>query len=317
MKTDHRPERTPAVDYARIRGFNYMPGYAGSLQMIWTAFDRRAWEREVAWSKRFRTNMLRVWLDWHAWIAIGDRMLDALDQALEVFADNEIYMMPVLFNRWNDYALPMGMVADRDLFTVSHNYAKFEPYVAALMDRFGKDDRIGIWDLCNEPEAPRGDYALQEMVWLLHVAEWVRQSTSRPITVGTTQYQWVRVYAPLVDVISFHPYTMKPGEMDTLCRDHKAIASEYGKPLICTEACKGSFDDHERGRQARDDIQAMNRHGVGWLVWQLSAGNFITGSRERADGNSLQPGQGFMPFILQDGTTRPGHEWLEDEMNEL
>ena len=34
---------------------------------------------------------------------------------------------------------------------------------------------------------------------------------------------------------------------------------------------------------------------------------------ERTDSNSLHPGQGHMPFILQDGTIRPGHEWLEEQ----
>jgi len=301
------------MDYSTIRGFNYQPGYAGSLQMIWTHFDRRAWEREVGWSKRFGTNMLRVWLDWHAWVAAGDAMFDALAHALDVFADNDIRMMPVLFNRWNDWALPMGMVADRDLMTTGYGFEKFEPYVQGLMKRFGDDERVAIWDLCNEPQAPAqgADLNFREMVWLARVADWVRASSTKPITVGTMVDDSVRIYAPLADVISFHPYTSKPGEMAQQCVAHKTIAADYGKPLICTEACKGAFDDHERGAQARDDVEALDNHGIGWLVWQLVEGRFITGSRERTDSNSLHPGEGYMPFILKDGTTRPGHEWLE------
>ena len=301
------------VEYAQIRGFNYQPSYAGSLQQIWACFDRPVWEREVAWSRRFGTNMLRVWLDWHAWIALEDAMLDALDHALAVCSANGIRMMPVLFNRWNDDRLPMGMVADRDIAASDYAFGKFEPYVAGLMERFGDDPRVAVWDLCNEPQAPYLEGALnfRELAWLARVAGWVRDRSDKPITIGTMTADNVRIYAPLVDVISFHPYTLKPGEMDALCHSHREIAADYGKPLICTEACKGSFDDQERGRQARDDVEALQRHGIGWLLWQFVEGRFITGSRQRPDDNALHPRQGYMPFVLSNGSTRPGHEWLE------
>ena len=304
-----------AINYSGIRGFNYQPSYAGSLQMIWTHFDRDVWKREVAWSRRFGTNMLRVWLDWHAWVAISDNIFEVLERALDVLASNDIRMMPVLFNRWNNVALPMGMVADRDIATGGYGFEKFEPYVQGLMNRFGNDDRVAVWDLCNEPQAPRlrADLNFREILWLSRVADWIRQSSDKTITVSTGTNDNVRVYAPLADVISFHPYTMEKGEMEEQCVNHEAIDAGYGKPLICTEACKGSFDDHERGRQARDDLETLNRHGIGWLLWHLVEGRFITASRERTDSNSLHPGQGYMPFILQDGTTRPGHEWLEDQ----
>jgi endo-1,4-beta-mannosidase len=280
---------------------------------VWTAFDRAVWEREVAWSKRFGTNMLRIWLDWHAFVAIGDAFLDRFEEALEVLDANDIAMMPVLFNRWNDTRLPMGMVADRDLTSGDWGFSKFEPYVTALLERFGEDQRIVAWDLCNEPQAPYlgADINQRELVWLSRVADWVRPGSDAAVTIGTMSEDNIRVYAPLVDVISFHPYTMRAGEMDQVCQRHLEIAAEYDKPLVCTEACKGSLDDHERGAQAKDDVEALERHGIGWLLWQLVEGRFITGSRERTDDNALHPRQGYMPFILADGTTRPGHEWLE------
>jgi len=147
--------------------------------MVWTHFDRDVWEREVAWSKRFGTNMLRVWLDWHAWAALADGMFDVLERALDVLAANDIRMMPVLFNRWNDAALPMGMVADRDIATGGYGFEKFEPYVRGLMERFGDDDHVAIWDLCNEPQAPRldADLSFREVMWLSRIADWLRQSS--------------------------------------------------------------------------------------------------------------------------------------------
>ena len=34
------------MDYAQVKGFNYMPGYSGHLQYTWTNFNREYRERE-------------------------------------------------------------------------------------------------------------------------------------------------------------------------------------------------------------------------------------------------------------------------------
>ena len=201
------------MDYASIRGFNYLPSYAGNLQMQWTNFDRNVWEREVKWAKRFGTNMLRVWLDWNAWIALESELFNRFDEALGICNDNEIITMPVLFNRWNNDRLPMGFVSDRDLVASELGFGKFKPYVSGLMDRFGRDERIGIWDLCNEPQTPNlsDKVNFREAVWMSHVNDWVRRGSDFPVTIGTMNGDNIRVYAPLVDVISFHPYVASPG----------------------------------------------------------------------------------------------------------
>jgi hypothetical protein len=301
------------IDYRAIRGFNYQPSYAGSLAMIWTNFDRAAWDREVGWSKRFGTTMLRVWLDWHAWVAMQESFYDRVEEALGVLGAHGVTMMPVLFNRWNDRTWPMGMVNERDLASADWSFTKFRSYVDGLMKRFGADRRVAIWDLCNEPQAPHRDAEtnLREAVWLSHVAGWVRAGSKVPVTIGTMNDDNVRIYAPLQDVISFHPYCEGPGKMEERVAAAKSIGEYYGKPILCTEACKGSFNDAKRGAQAREDIGTLERHGIGWIVWQLMAGRFITGNKERTDNNALDFMEGYMPFLLEDGTTRPGHEWLE------
>ena len=96
-----------------------------------------------------------------------------------------------------------------------------------------------------------------------------------------------------------------------MCEEHLAIAAEFGKPLIATETCCGSLDDAERGALARDNIETLERFGIGWQAWQLVSGRFVTGSRERTDSNAVRPKEGYMPFVMPGGTTRPHHEWLE------
>lgn len=298
--------------WSSLKGFNYQPGYSAHLQVTWTDFDPAVWEREVPWSLRFGTNTLRVWLDWSAYLVLGDKLMDHIDRALSILDRNGIQMMPVLFNRWTDARYPAGGVADNDLTNGGLAFEKFYHYIDDLMVHFADDRRIVCWDLCNEPQAPRPmvDIAYQELRWLSVVADRVRRQSDIPITIGSTVTDNVALFAPLVDVISFHPYPRRAEEMDDLCQQHIAIAHTYDRPLICTETCVGSLDDQERGELARETIETLEEYDIGWLAWQLVAGPFVSGNRQRVDSNSIRPNEGYMPFVLEDGSTRPGHEWL-------
>jgi len=301
-------------DWSTMRGFNYQPSYAARLEYAWSAFDLAVWDRETSWAKRFGSNTLRIWLDWGAFLAMGDRLFDVFDQALASLDRNGLKAMPVLFNRWIDPNFPAGAVSDNDLRTSGWGMEKFDPYVDGVLKRFGADQRIRLWDLCNEPQGTgwnAGDILHKEHIWLSNVAAAVRRHSNIPLTIGTMTGDNVNMCASLVDVISFHPYPQKVGEMEKMCVDHLAIARRFGKPLICTETCCGSFDDHERGQHARENLQTLDRHKIGWVAWLLCEGRFVSGSRERVDSNSMHPWQGYMPWVLKDGTTRPGHEWLE------
>jgi hypothetical protein len=300
------------IDYSAIRGFNYMPSYSPHLQYTWTNFDRKAWETEIPYALRFGSNMLRIWLDWTAYLVIGSKMFDNIDRSLEIMDRSGLKAMLVLFNRWNDPQYPAGGIFNEDIYyPYELGFKPFYPYIDELMERFGNDRRVAIWDLCNEPIVLKQDDPSREYFWLSAVNDRVRKKTTIPITIGTMTYDYLRPYAPLVDVISFHPYPHKIGEMEVLCKDHSAIADEFSKPLICTETCCGSLNDKERADLARDNIETLEKYKIGWMAWQLVSGKFVTGSREKTDSNSVRPGEGYMPWIMPDGKTRPYHEWLE------
>lgn len=306
----------------QIRGFNYQPGYSSQLQYTWTNFDRASWEREVPYALRFGSNTLRVWLDWSAYLAMGSKFFDRIEEAIEILDANGLLMMPVLFNRWTDIDWPAGGITNDHLAIVAHDFLTFKPYVDGLMDRFANDRRIVMWDLCNEPTAPRGEVAEVETAWLQQIGLWLRERTELPITIGTATGDNVRQFAPFADVLSFHPYARvtqaqaaQPGErracMKALCEKHLEIAREFGKPLICTETCVGSLNDLERGELARDNLETLDSFGIGWVAWHLVAGEFVSAHPQKVDSNSVRRHEGYMPFVLTDGSTRPGHEWLE------
>ncbi len=123
------------MKHSKMQGFNYIPGYSAHLQYTWTNFERAAWEREVPFSLRFGANVLRVWLAWSAFLAIGDRMFESLEEALKILSKNNLQMMPVLFNRWCDDRYPSGGVSDTDLKRTDCAFTKFLPYFDGIMQR--------------------------------------------------------------------------------------------------------------------------------------------------------------------------------------
>lgn len=298
------------MDWQAMRGFNYQPSYGATLAGIWMDFDRSVWQREVGWARRFGSNTLRIWLDWSTFLHMGDALMDRFGEALEVLDSHGQKAMPVLFNRWVDWRYPAGGISDNDLMCSGWGFEKFDAYVEAIGRRFGDDSRIVLWDICNEPanSVISADLRHREQVWLTTMTGLLKRHTAIPVTIGAMNYDFVQQTAGLGDVLSFHPYT---GPIEKLCLDHLAIARRFGKPLVCTETCCGSFDDQERGRLAQDYIRGLERHQIGWIAWQLCEGRFVSGNRGRVDSNSVRPNEGYMPFVLADGTTRPGHEWLE------
>lgn len=139
----------------------------------------------------------------------------------------------------------------------------------------------------------------------------VKRYSTIPMTVGSMMYDYVDQLAGLGDVVCFQPYARKIHDMDQHCHHHLAIAKRMGKPLICTETCCGSFNDEERGKLAEDNIRSLERHKIGWIAWHLCEGRFVSATRNRIDSNSVHSDEGYMPFVLADGTTRPGQKWLE------
>lgn len=311
---------TADLTFSCVRGFNYHPAYSANLQQTWTQFDAVAWQRETPWALRFGANTLRLWLDWSAYLALGPALLHKVDTALAILEGHRLKAVLVLFNRWVDRRFPVGGISDNDLRVAGPGFEKFHAYVDAIGGRFGGDPRILAWDLCNTPLSKSWnalDILPVEADWLADMAARLRRHTATPVTIGAMTYDYVEQTAGLCDVLGFQPYPGRPGEMERLCADHVAMAKRLGKPLLCVETCCGSFDDQERGALARDNIETLERHRIGWLAWMLCAGAFVTGSRERPDSNSLRPDEGYMPFVLADGMTRPGHEWLEERSRHM
>jgi len=323
-----------AIDIQKIRGFNYAPGYAYTGADIWRSFDRATFERELGWgSKHFpKTSGIRLWLAWEVF-ALGseaekDTFLGNLDTALAIASGLDLVVMPVLFNRWHhgipdwggvylDHLLPNAGWAGAEFGTRSREY------VRAVMNRFGADDRVFAWDLCNEPYSysfeadpnPAWELEKHETAWLHDVYDTAKAAGAKaPLSVGFWNgVHDLREHPELSDILNFHSYWMggdaDPKEWLAGLDACVELREKTGKPLFCSESCWGNVDDAKRVEILEFNLRELNRREIGWFIHALAHSPIA--DLHRPEAGPVQ-GPGVMHCIEPDGSIRPGHEVINE-----
>ena len=221
--------------------------------------------------------------------------------------------MPCLFNRWHDPKFDYGGTYMEGLFR-NWNPHQLE-YVRALVAPLANDDRILIWDLCNEPSAldQNSDTNKREFAWLTLIAETVRAcGVKQPITIGTVNQKSLETFAPLVDALCVHLYPRTRGELDKLIADYHAVCKTHGKPLLVNECIPGSLNDARRAEVTKFYTESLSAAGFGWMGWALREGKAVAARRDRYDSNGMN-GEGFHPFFTKEGALRGGLEFLTEK----
>ncbi len=294
------------------RGFNYNPGYCSTCYEAWSMFDEESWRREICRGKTYFPvlNFLRIWLDWNAYLRQPEKFMENFDTVLTICHEQDIDVHPTLFNRWHDYTYDFGGIYC-DHF-IDRQYDRFESYIHHLAERFKDDRRIGIWDLCNEPQHRDKKNPLHqlEVDWLSWVAGRMRTlGVSQPITIGTTVGMNVEWVSNLCDVICIHPYGgWWNDQFAQNCDWAVDLAKHAGKPLIANETCQGSLDDRTRVEIIQKSLGHLKSRNIGWCAWQLHGGKMISGNTVIMDSNCKPGDRAYMAFIHPDGMLRTGHD---------
>ena len=89
----------------------------------------------------------------------------------------------------------------------------FEDYIDALCKAFGQEERILVWDICNEPMAYNGEFPAMETVrqyelaWLHKIADRMRANeVSQPLGIGSRGNEPMEVFGDACDVYLTHLY---------------------------------------------------------------------------------------------------------------
>lgn len=295
-------------DYRWLRGLGIVPSWGARIEDAWWFYDGSLMREEVSLAKQIHANCIRLWIEYTAWIRDPEKVTANFIDAVAAIAENGMKVMPCLFNRWHDRMFDYGGTYAENL---PPEWVQPLEYVKALVTPLANDERILMWDLCNEPGAQ--DAKNEEFAWLSTVADTVRScGVKQPITIGTMTGTNITTYAPLVDVVCGHPYKHTRAELEILISEFKEVQKQTGKPFIVNETIPGALDDLVRADVVRFYTELLSGAGFGWMGWVIREGKAISTRRDRYDRNGIN-NQGFHPFFTKDGKLRAGLEFLTEK----
>ncbi len=292
-----------------IAGCNYLPRTAVNMTQMWQkeTFDPKTIDEELGWAKKAGYNSLRVFVQYLVWKDDPEGLKQRMDRFLAIadkhgmrvmwvpfcdcaFAGREPYLgkqdapVPGVHNSGWVPSPGFGRVVDRAA------WPDLQAYIKDLVGRFGKDRRVLVWDLYNEP----GNSRMGEKSLPLAAASlgWAREAGPvQPLTIGAwTDFdgRMSQALMAMSDVVSFHGYDKPEGmvKKSWTCR-------QYNRPVLCTEWL------HRQSGNTFETILPIFAHGqIGGYHWGLVAGRTQT----------------YMPWGSKKGDPMPKH-WQHDVMH--
>jgi hypothetical protein len=298
-------------DYAWLRGFSVVPSWGARIEEAWWNYDGSRFREEVALAKEVHANCIRLWIEFTAWMADPDKVTERFFDAVAAIDEMGMKTMPCLFNRWHDEKWDYGGLYIDDLY---RDYPPRLDYVRTLVKPLADDPRILVWDLCNEPNAMNLDekWSQYELKFLTEVAATVRQCrVKQPIMIGTQHTTNIEIYAPLCDVLGYHPYMLSPAELKSQIEGTRAIGEKFGKPVLVNESMPGCLDDNRRAELVKYYTAMLSEAGFGWMGWALREGKAVSTRRDRYDYNGIDR-EGYHPYFTAKGKLRGGLDFLRE-----
>ncbi len=314
-------------DYSKIRGFNYQPSYAWNLYEVWKFFDEAVFDKEIGRGKKYfpKMNTIRIWLSYDAFHYEEDRQSANFETALAICHKYDCKVIPVLFNCWHDAVMDAGGTYHPQMIPESIWSAKesmYDSYIEKIVRPHATDERILMWDVCNEPYTFGTNTQFQEMMepyetaWLRKISLMCKEAgIKQPLGISLADHvNGLPRIADFIDVFMIHPYyflsdadlELKDDEgFDKLLKDAVELAGTYGKPVVSTETCWGSKSSMIRAEIVKRTLEAHQRVGIGYVVHALNYSH-IPDLHDECDGPVGAPGN--LAFVNKDGHIREGHE---------
>ena len=318
-------------NYSDVRGFNYQPSYAWNSYEAWRFFDPEVFDREIGLGKKHFPNMntVRLWLSYDAFRYEEDRQAANFETALKICQRHGCKAIVCLFNCWHDKALDNGGIYHPMMIPGSIWCAKedmFDSYIQKIVAPHANDERILIWDICNEPYSFGDNKEYREFMEPYETA-WLKKMTDMCHAAGVTQPCGISHHAgtggnlylqertaEFTDIFLIHPYfifrdtdldNLTDESIDVLLNKYKELSRKYNKPVLCTETCWGSRDDKVRAKIVERTLDGFRRAGIGFVAHALHWSH-VADLHTEEDGPLSEPGN--LMFIDKDGSVREGHE---------
>ncbi|MFO0865137.1 MAG: cellulase family glycosylhydrolase [Gemmataceae bacterium] len=293
-------------------GCNFIPSNAINQIEMWQkdTFDAKLIDKELKWAADLGFNCMRVFLHDLAWHDDPVGFKKRVDEYLTISAKHKIRTMFVLFDDcWN--ANPKlgkqpdpqpgvhnsGWVQGPGVAIVNdpakREWPRLENYVSDMLTTFGKDDRIVLWDLYNEP----GNSGQNEksLPLLKEVVRWARKAeASQPLSVGLWfQNAALNEYQLSVsDVVTFHNYN----DAKNLKNEITALR-KHGRPILCTE-----YMARKQNSRFEIHLPLFREMNVGAINWGFVSGKTNTIYPWNSPRGTPEPKEWFHDILRADGT---------------
>ncbi|MDR2378706.1 MAG: cellulase family glycosylhydrolase [Bifidobacteriaceae bacterium] len=318
-------------DYSDVRGFNYQMSTGSTSLENWLRYSPDRFELELRRGKEYfpAFNTLRLWLSWDAYFRRPGVFKERFESQLAIADRLGLKVVACLFNRWHDVTGydNGGVYLDNFLLPAAwaHYVRLYGEFAADVVGEHADDDRVIIWDICNEPW-PYNNFSQAvkalvkpELEWLVEMHAIVK-GTGSAIPTGVSVHNYLGIEGlgwvePLSDVLLIHPYYMCTSEniydparrarYEAHVMEYVEYARRVGKPILVTETCWGADTDEQRVEIMRFTLQTLAKHNLGFIPHALHY-SLCADLHDEVDGFVGQCRN--LAFTRRDGALRPGHE---------
>lgn len=316
------------AEHKWITGANFIPSTAINQLEMWqeATFDPKTIDKELGYAQSIGFNTMRVYLHSLAYKADPKGFKKRINEYLAIADKHGIQTLFVIFDDcWNpDPAIGKqpapktgvhnsGWMQDPG-FPASEERAndkELETYVKDILTTFGKDKRILLWDLYNEPGNSGKEN--KTLPLLKNVFKWARMANpEQPVSAGLWNWGFQELntfQAQNSDIITYHFYELP--------ENHKRVIDllkTHDLPMICTE-----YMARTRNNNFANTMTLLKEQNIGAINWGLVNGktNTIFAWGTPID-SGKEPNVWFHDIFRKDGTPyRKDETDLIKKLNEV
>ena len=294
-------------------GCDYIPAMAINQIEMWSkeSFDAKQIDKELTWAEGLGFNTMRVFLSSVVWQNDAQGFKSRISQFLTICNKHGIRPLFVFFDDcWNKeshygkQASPKpgihnsGWVQDPSC-SLRADTAKLYPllkkYVQDIVGTFGKDKRVLMWDLYNEPG--NSNHGCSSLPLLKNVFKWARACRpSQPLTAGIWYFDCPALNAFQLnhsDVISYHNYGDEKEHAEWI-----KFLQMMDRPLVCTE-----YMARKRNSHFENIMPLLKQNKIVAINWGFVSGKTNTiFAWDTPLPNAKEPEVWFHDIYRQDGT---------------
>ncbi len=303
-----------------LSGANFIPSTAINQLEMWQkeTFDPETIDKELGFAESIGFNTMRVYLHSLVYRADKEGFKSRISQYLEIADSHDIKTIFVIFDDVWDANPAIGKQREPKPGTHNSGWVQdpgfpesvemaesklLEGYVKDLLTTFGKDERILLWDLYNEPG--NNDKGNKSMALLQNVFKWAREANpSQPLSAGLWKWNLkdLNTFQALnSDIITYHCYDDPEAHTRII-----ELLKTHGRPMICTE-----YMARTRNNTFANTLPLLKENHIGAINWGLVNGKTNTIYAWNTPINSgEEPVEWFHDVFRKDGTP-----YRQDEAN--